>query len=191
MCDVRVGKDVSSLAAPGDPSSREPAEIWIAGPTIFDHYVGDAELTRARKHDGWLQTGDLGYFDENGNLFVVDRLDSMLIVGGENVYPAEVEKQCTLLPGAAQIVLTAVDDSVWGKKLILVYKPEQGADPSINEWHRILVGRLAPFKIPQAYVSIHELGLTELPRKENGKLDRPALLNLLKRTYATAKDAKP
>lgn len=174
-CDVRIGPEPAALAASDDPSSRERGEIWISGPTIFDRYIADPKLTEFRKQDGWLRTGDLGYFDEYGNLFVVDRLDSMLIVGGENVYPAEVERLCMLLPGAAQIVLAGVDHAIWGKELVLVYKPAASVTPKVASWHRILAEHLAAFKIPQRYVALHDLGLTDFPRKVNGKLDRSAV----------------
>jgi acyl-CoA synthetase (AMP-forming)/AMP-acid ligase II len=136
-------------------------------------------LTLRRKHGGWLQTGDVGYFDGNGNLFVVDRLDSMLIVGGENVYPAEVEKLATLLPNAAQVLLAGVDHPIWGKELVLVYKADSDAQPSIALWHRILADQLSAAKIPQRYVSVRDLGLIDFPRKENGKLDRQTVALLV------------
>jgi long-chain acyl-CoA synthetase len=131
-----------------------------------------------------LRTGDVGYFDDSGNLFVIDRLDSMLIVGGENVYPAEVEKFCTQLPGAAQLVLVGVDDAVWGKRLILAYRAESAAVIDTSAWHKILVENLSPFKVPQGYVSVNDLGLAEFPRRENGKLDRPAIAALIKNRFS-------
>jgi acyl-CoA synthetase (AMP-forming)/AMP-acid ligase II len=83
------------------------------------------------------------------------------------------------LPGAAQIVLAGVVHPIWGKQLVLVYKSESGVIPSIGTWHRVLVDRVATFKIPQRYVAIQDLGLDEFPRKENGKLDRRTIETLL------------
>lgn len=189
-CDVRIGaEDPISSATANDPRSRHKGEIWISGPTIFHGYVGDPDLTRSRKIGGWLRTGDIGYFDESGNLFVVDRLDSMLIVGGENVYPAEVEKLCTLLPGAAQVVVVGVDDTIWGTKLVLVYRAENKDRVDTMAWHRILAEQLSPFKIPQAYVAISTLGLDEFPRRENGKLDRPAITAIIKSRFSESGSA--
>jgi len=180
ICKVVIDSGAGCPAPFAPPVPRQQGEILISGDNLFEGYVGDAELTRSRKRDGWLHTGDVGYFDANGNLFVVDRIDSMLIVGGENVYPAEVEKLCTFLPGAAQIVLTGVDHPIWGKELVLVYKAGNGATPSVGSWHRILAEQLAAAKIPQRYVSIRDLGLEDFPRKENGKLDRTAVALLLR-----------
>lgn len=183
IVDVRIRSDRGALAPSHDRASRQRGEVWISGPTIFDGYVGDPELTRARMSGNWLQTGDLGYFDDNGNLFIVDRLDSMLIVGGENVYPAEVERLATRLPGAAQVVLAGVDHKIWGKELVLVYKAPAGVRPETRMWRTILAEHLAAFKVPQRYVPIEELGVEEFPRRENGKLDRQALAALLKSRY--------
>ena len=154
-------------------------EILISGKNVFDSYIGDPELTERRKQDGWLRTGDVGYLDENGNLFVVDRIDSMIIVAGENVYPAELENLCTYLPGAAQIVLAGVDHPLWGKELVLVYKPQGGEAPSIQVWKRILAEQVSGYKLPHRYVSIQDLGLNEFPQTPVGKLDRRALAALL------------
>jgi acyl-CoA synthetase (AMP-forming)/AMP-acid ligase II len=188
-CDVRIGPEPGALASSSDAPSRNPGQIWISGPTIFDRYIGDPVLTGFRKRDGWLRTGDLGYFDEHGNLFVIDRLDSMLIVGGENVYPAEVEKLCAMLPDAAQIVLAGIDHLIWGKELVLVFKPVDATTPSVSSWHRVLANHLAAFKIPQRYVALSELGLRDFPRKENGKLDRQAIAALLRSRFASSSDA--
>lgn len=160
-------------------SHRSQGEIWIAGPHLFEWYIGDMDLTLRRKHGGWLRTGDVGYYDENGNLFVVDRSDSMLIVGGENVYPAEIEKLGVLLPNAGEVIVTGVDHAIWGKELVLVYKVDGDASPSTAVWHRILAENLSAAKIPQRYVSISDLELEDFPRKANGKLDRPAIASLV------------
>lgn len=178
ICRVSIATQAETRAS-SESNGRHRGEILISGTNLFDRYIGDPDLTESRKRDGCLHTGDIGYFDENGNLFVVDRADAMVIVGGENVYPAEVEKLCTSLPGAAQIVLTAVDHAIWGKELVLVYKPESGAALSIHLWHRVLAEKLAVFKIPQRYFAIHDLGREDFPRKENGKLDRQAIATLV------------
>jgi long-chain acyl-CoA synthetase len=180
ICDVRIGPDVDQLASSDNPAARHRDEIWISGPTIFAEYLGDPQLTRSRKQAGWLRTGDVGYFDASGNLFIVDRLDSMLIVGGENVYPAEIERLGALLPGAAQIVLAGIDHEIWRTQLVLVYKAAHSGTVSLAQWHRVLAQHVAAHKIPQRYVAIEALGLDEFPRRANGKLDRQRLSVLLK-----------
>lgn len=174
-CHVRIG--ASPFVAQIVPC--QAGQIWISGPHLFDGYVNDPDLTRSRMRGGWLDTGDIGYFDDCENLHVVDRADSMLIVGGENVYPAEVEKLRTLLPGDPQIAVVGVDHAIWGKEIVVVYKTciEEKAQEAL--WHRIFSNQLSAAKIPQRYVSIRELGLEEFPRRPNGKLDKPAIQALL------------
>jgi len=130
-------------------------------------------------HGGWLETGDIGYFDQYENLHVVDRADSMLIVGGENVYPAEIEKLRTLLPGDPQIAVIGLDHAIWGKELVVVYSASIDDKAQEALWHRIFSNHLSAAKIPQRYVSIRKLGLEEFPRRPNGKLDKPAIEALI------------
>src|SRR3569833_1559590 len=144
VCDERIGSELSPLAPSDNPAAQRSGEIWISGPTIFQEYLADPEQTRLRKQAGWLRTGDVGYFDASGNLFIVDRLDSMLIVGGENVYPAEIERLGALLPGAAQVVLAGLDHEIWRTQLVLVYKAAPAGSASPAQWHRVLAQRVAP-----------------------------------------------
>jgi acyl-CoA synthetase (AMP-forming)/AMP-acid ligase II len=181
---VRIGPELGQLASSDNPAAQQRGEIWISGPTVFEEYLGDPELTRARKQDGWLRTGDVGYFDASGNLFIVDRLDSMLIVGGENVYPAEIERLGALLPGAAQVVLAGIDHEIWRTQLVLIYKATLPGSVSLAQWHRVLAQHVAAHKIPQRYIAVEELGLDEFPRRANGKLDRQRLSVLLKDRFA-------
>jgi long-chain acyl-CoA synthetase len=180
VCDVRIGPEPGQLASSDNPAAQRRGEIWISGPTIFQEYLADPPLTRLRKQEGWLRTGDVGYFDASGNLFIVDRLDSMLIVGGENVYPAEIERLGALLPGAAQVVLAGIDHEIWRTQLVLVYKAADSSTVSPAQWHRMLAQHVAAHKLPQRYVAVEELGLDEFPRRANGKLDRQRLSVLLK-----------
>jgi acyl-CoA synthetase (AMP-forming)/AMP-acid ligase II len=185
ICRVRIDS-LRNSSTFNDPVAYERGEILINGDNLFERYVGDPDLTRQRKHEGWLYTGDIGYFDEVGNLFVVDRTDSMLIVGGENVYPAEVEKLCTFLPGAAQTVLAGINHTIWGTELVLVYKAKTDAQPSISLWHQILAEKLTAAKLPQRYLAVEDLGLIDFPRRENGKLDRQAIAARLEAWMTTA-----
>jgi acyl-CoA synthetase (AMP-forming)/AMP-acid ligase II len=171
VCEVRIDSGTTA-DSPSTPGAHVRGEIIIRGPTVFEGYVADPELTQTRKRDGWLRTGDVGYFDANGNLFVVDRLDSMLIVSGENVYPAEVERLCASLPGAAQIVLAGVNHPIWGTELVLVYRTVDDVVPQTKLWQRILADEVTGFKLPKRYVPLSDLGLREFPTTSNGKLDR-------------------
>lgn len=180
ICDVKIQSQHSSSERK-ETGAYERGEILIRGDNLFEGYVDDPELTKHRKSGGWLHTGDIGYFDHNGNLFVVDRVDSMLIVGGENVYPAEVEILCPQLPGATQILLVGLKHDILGNELVLVYTADKDISPSIDQWHRVLAENLVAAKLPQRYVAMGELGQSEFPKKENGKIDRQAVLSLVKK----------
>ena len=179
ICEVRIDPAVTSTRESVGGDAHVRGEIIICGPTVFDHYIGDPEMTQLRKREEWLRTGDVGYFDENGNLFVIDRLDSMLIVSGEKVYPAEIERLCASLPGAAQIVLAGVSHPILGTELVLVYRAEGDKVPPIRQWQQILAGRVTGFKLPKRYVSLADLGLKEFPTTSNGKLDRRSIAALV------------
>jgi acyl-CoA synthetase (AMP-forming)/AMP-acid ligase II len=153
-------------------------EVWIRGDNIFDRYYELPEITAGKLIDGWLHTGDLGRIDADGNLFILGRFDDLVIIGGENVYPAEVEKHVPLLDGVAQGFLVAVPHQVMGVELVLVYRPEEGAPPAPERWRAELVRHLSVFKVPRRYVTLAELGLVEVPRTPAGMLDRRSLTSV-------------
>ncbi|MCZ0204447.1 class I adenylate-forming enzyme family protein [Streptomyces sp. UMAF16] len=155
-----------------------PGEVYIRGDNIFDRYYELPEITAGKLIDGWLHTGDLGRIDADGNLFILGRFDDLVIIGGENVYPAEVEKHVPLLDGVAQGFLVAVPHQVMGVELVLVYRPEEGAAPAPERWRAELVRHLSVFKVPRRYVTLAELGLVEVPRTPAGMLDRRSLTSV-------------
>src|SRR5699024_4667027 len=104
-----VGLD-GELAAPG-----EAGEILISGPNVMVGYWNRAEASREALADGWYHTGDVGVSDEDGYLFIKDRLKDMYISGGENVYPAEVENALMSLPGVRDCAVVGVPDERWGE----------------------------------------------------------------------------
>jgi len=145
-------------------------EIMIEGPHVFAGYANDPEATAQRlPRPGVLKTGDLGWIDDDGNLHIVDRLDNMLICGGENIYPAEIEQAAEALGDAGETVATAIDDEVLGVRVALVY---EGPEALKARLRKHLATQLSPQKSPAVLVSASELGLAELPRAANGKVLR-------------------
>jgi long-chain acyl-CoA synthetase len=120
--------------------------------------------------DGWLRTGDLGYLDDEERIYLVDRAKDMIITGGENVYPAEVEKVLAAYPALAEAAVIGVPDDRWGEtvKAVVVARPGQEVDPdAVIEFCR---GQLARFKCP---TSVDVVG--ELPHTATGKVVKPVL----------------
>ena len=120
--------------------------------------------------DGWIATGDVGYFDEDGYVYMFDRAKDMIITGGENVYPAEVESAIYGHPDVLEVAVISIPDEKWGEavKAVCVPKPGHTVDPaSIIDWTR---SRIAGFKVPKSVDVIDAL-----PRNPSGKILRRAL----------------
>jgi acyl-CoA synthetase (AMP-forming)/AMP-acid ligase II len=169
ICDVRVM--IEGQVAP----RGVPGVIEATGPNLFDRYLNQPELTAERLRDGWLATADLGYLDDLGNLFVVDRVDSMIIVGGEKLYPWEIERLVPKLEGIAEAAVIAVPHRILGSELVLVYRAEASAFPQASRWKDVLGQELSRFKLPRRFIEVSRLGLSALPRAANGAVDRDAL----------------
>jgi long-chain acyl-CoA synthetase len=169
ICDLRVMVD-------GQVAPRGVLGVIEAtGPNLFDRYLNQPELTAQRLRDGWLVTADLGYVDDFGNLFVVDRADSMIIVGGEKLYPWEIERLVPRLEGIAEAAAIAVPHEVLGSELVLVYRAEAAAFPQTSRWNDVLGQELSRFKLPRRFIEVSRLGWSDLPRAANGAVDRDAL----------------
>ncbi len=133
-------------------------------------YWNRPEATAETLRSGWLHTGDVGQIDEEGYITIVDRVKDMYISGGENVYPAEVEKVLAGHPAVAEAAVIGVADDRWGEsgRAIVVLRPDATADPA--EIQRFCAERLAKFKVPASVVFADTL-----PRNPTGKLLKPEL----------------
>jgi fatty-acyl-CoA synthase len=145
-------------------------EISVRGPQVMVGYWGDPDATAAALPDGWLRTGDLGHLDEEGYLFVVDRAKDMLISGGLNVYPAEIERVLAPLPGMVEVAVIGVDDPRWGEApaVIAVTTGSTVDGPGVLGACRAV---LADYKLPRYLVLRDE----PLPRNMSGKVLKRAL----------------
>ncbi len=155
----------------GNEVSRgDSGELWIRGPMNTLGYWNNPKATAENITDGWLHTGDIVRQDEEGYFFVMDRKKNMYISGGENVYPAEVEKFLHTHPAVAEAAIIGVADERWGEvgKAFVVLKP--GMTASAEEILAFCQGNLAKFKIPRS-VSF----LPVLPKNDAGKINRIAL----------------
>lgn len=149
-------------AAPG-----EAGEILIKGPQVTPGYIGRFK-DRTVQQDGWLATGDIGYLDAEGFLFVIDRRSDLLVSGGENVYPAEIEKVLMAHPAVREAGVCAMEDSKWGEVPAAFVVLE---DPQIAiELADFCRGQLAGYKVPKLFKVVDEL-----PRNASNKLLRREL----------------
>src|SRR5690606_30512743 len=112
-----AGTDVAVLTAEGGIEPRGEGEVIARGDLAASSYLDDPAQTEASRHDGWLKTGDIGRIDENGYLYLNGRSKEMIITGGYNVYPAEVERALAAHPAVSEACAFAVADEVWGERL--------------------------------------------------------------------------
>jgi acyl-CoA synthetase (AMP-forming)/AMP-acid ligase II len=140
-------------------------QVTIAGPNVMRGYLGRADETARVIVDGWLHTGDIGHLDADGYLTLVGRSKDMIIRGGENVYPKEIEDVLTSDPTVLDAAVIGVPDDKWGEVPRAVVVPREGAGLDPDEVLASLAGRLAKYKIPKSVVLADEL-----PRTASGKL---------------------
>jgi len=146
-------------------------EIVIRGPTVTPGYVNRPEATAHAIRNGWFHTGDLGYLDEEGYLYVLDRRDDLIISGGENVYPVEVEAALRAHPAVEDAGVVGVPDERWGQVPVAFVKLHDAATLTEPDLTAFCYTRLARYKVP-AHIRFVE----SLPRNAAGKLLRRALL---------------
>ncbi|RBY83749.1 p-hydroxycinnamoyl-CoA synthetase [Geodermatophilus sp. TF02-6] len=163
--------DVQVVRPDGSPAGvDEVGEVLVSGPNVMAGYWNDPEQTAAVLSDGWYATGDAGSFDVEGFLYIRDRYKDMIISGGENVYPAEVESALLELPGVLEAAVIGVPDQRWGEVglAVLVAAPDAERDPEAVR--TALRERLAGFKVPR-----HVHFVDELPKTATGKIRKPDL----------------
>ena len=153
----------------------ETGEVAIAGPTVMRGYLDQPEATAKAMHGRWLRTGDIGRFDADGFLTLVDRKKDMIIRGGENIYPKEIETALYDHPAVAEAAVVGSPDQVMGEEVVafIVLKPGQRVDA--EALRTFAANRLARFKLPKAFRFMDALPLNAV-----GKIAKPQLRALLK-----------
>ncbi|WP_420750305.1 class I adenylate-forming enzyme family protein [Rhodococcus sp. O3] len=163
---LRIAGENGGFAEP-----HQVGEILVRGEHVMQEYWNKPEATAATLVDGWLHTGDLGLQDEGGFLKVVDRSKDMLISGGLNVYPAEIEKVLHGIEGLVDLAVIGVKDDRWGEVPMVVFHSERPAEEIVRDITSVSSGNLAKFKRP-----VHAVALDEpLPRTFSGKLAKAVL----------------
>jgi len=140
-------------------------ELVVAGDQVMSGYWNMPEATAEALRGGWLHTGDAGYLDAEGYLFIVDRMKDMIISGGENVYPAEVEAVLHEHPDVADVAVIGVPDERWGETVMAVVVRAAGSDLSDQQMDVFCRARLGGYKVPRRYVFVEAL-----PRNPTGKV---------------------
>jgi O-succinylbenzoic acid--CoA ligase len=146
-------------------------EIGLRGPTLFRRYRGDPERTAAALRGGWLWTGDVGRLEPDGRLVVLGRRDDLIVTGGVNVHPVEVETVLAAHPAVAEVGVCGQPDPEWGQRVAAFVVPsDPAAPPSLAELRAFALERLPPAKAPRQLAVV-----AVLPRGQSGKLLRRLL----------------
>jgi fatty-acyl-CoA synthase len=154
-----------------DVRPGETGEIWIRGPHVFSGYWNKPEATAETLVNGWLRTGDLGERDAEGFYYIRGRQKDMIITGGENVYPLEVEHVLAAHPSVSEVAVIGLSDSKWGEVVTAVIVPLKGHSLQAEDVKEYCMGRLAGYKIPKRIVLV-----PELPKTSVGKIDKKRLV---------------
>ncbi|UCD55960.1 MAG: long-chain fatty acid--CoA ligase [Candidatus Hydrogenedentota bacterium] len=159
-CNARVWDEGGNDARPG-----EVGELMLQGPVVTKGYWNMPEQTEASFTNGWFHTGDLARIDDEGYFYIVERKKDMLITGGENVYPAEVEEVILAHPKVAEVGVIGVPDPKWGESVRAIVVPLPGQTLTVEEIQEFCKGKLGRYKIPKSVIFADEL-----PRNPAGKI---------------------
>jgi acyl-CoA synthetase (AMP-forming)/AMP-acid ligase II len=167
---IRIVADDGAACAPG-----VPGEVLARSPTAMSGYWNNPGATIDTLQDGWIRTGDMGYLDQEGYLFLVDRKKDMIISGGENIYCREVEDAVAMHPAVAEVAVIGVADAHWGEavKAVVVCRP--GASLAAEQLIAHCKGLIASYKCPKSVAIVDAL-----PRLVTGKVNKVALRALHK-----------
>ncbi len=178
-CEAKLVDDAGQEVAVG-----APGEVIVRGPNVFTHYHGDAAASGAALREGWYYSGDIGTRDGDGHFFIHERKNNVIISGGENIYPAEVETVLAQHPAIAAAAVIGRADEHWQEVPIacLVLRPGLAAAP--GELEAFCSARLARYKVPKAYVFLEALPLNAL-----GKVQHFRLKQLIAEEAAPSREA--
>ena len=153
-----------------DVGIEKEGEVLFRGPSLMKEYYGNSEATAQALKGGWLHTGDIGKLDEDGFLYIVDRKKDMIISGGENIYPREIEDVLASHPKIFEVAVIGLPDPQWGESVMAVVVVKEGETMEAQEVVEYCKSSLASYKKPRAVEFVDSL-----PRNPSGKVLKPEL----------------
>jgi o-succinylbenzoate---CoA ligase len=148
----------------------EAGEIVVKGPNVTEGYLNRPDANKEKFRKGWFFTGDIGQLDEDGFLYVLDRRSDLIISGGENIYPAEIEAVLLAHPDVSDAGVTGFEDNIWGQVPIAFVVPNKGSIVTEEELQQFCIAHLAKYKVPKRIALINKM-----PRNASKKLLRRKL----------------
>jgi fatty-acyl-CoA synthase len=170
LCCEAMVIDEAGVELPPDT----PGEIAVRGPNVFFEYWGNAAATREALRDGWYRTGDIARRDADGYFFVYDRKNNMIISGGENIYPAEVERVLLQHPDVADCGVIGRRDLRWDEVPVAYVIPRAGCRVDAEALKAHVLAQLARFKVPREFLFVEDLPRTALGKVQHFKLKEMA-----------------
>jgi acyl-CoA synthetase (AMP-forming)/AMP-acid ligase II len=164
---------------------NQAGEIWVRTPTLMPGYANLPEATAAAIVDGWYRTGDGGYLDGEGYLYLTDRIRDMIISGGENIYPAEVEAALKRHPAVLDSAVVGMPDELWGERVVAFVQKRDGATVQPEELIEFMRTNMAKYKCPKIVCF-----LDALPRTPLGKVQRSVVRQSAARLLATSASSR-
>jgi long-chain acyl-CoA synthetase len=158
--EVQIRDLEGNILGPG-----EEGEICIRGRNIMEGYLNKPEETKSVFWDDWFRSGDMGLINDEGYLFIVDRLKDMIITGGENVYPREIEEIIYSRPEVQECAVIGLPDKEWGERVTALIIPKPSVTIDKKALHSYLKSQMAPFKVPKEYQIVEEF-----PKSPAGKI---------------------
>ena len=169
VCEARVVDDSGAEVPVGIAG-----EIVVRGPNVLCEYWRDPKATAETLRDGWYHSGDIATRDAEGHFYIHDRKKNLIISGGENIYPAEVERVLGQHPAVAEAAVIGRADEKWQEVPVAYVMPRQGTAPDPADIERFCLAQLARYKVPREYVFV-----SELPRNALGKVQHFRLKELI------------
>ena len=167
--------DVRIVADGRDLGTGELGELWFRSPQIAHGYWNNPDATAESFVDGWWRTGDVGYIDDDGFIYVVDRIKDVIIRGGENVYCVEVESVLFTHPDVLDVAAIGIPDESLGERVCAVVIPQPGRQPTLADLRDFAAARLAYFKLPESLRLVDDV-----PRTATGKIAKRQLRDELR-----------
>ena len=160
LCDAMIADDAGSALPTG-----VHGEVLVRGQNVLIEYWRNPDATREALRDGWFRTGDIGSRDADGHFFIHERLKNMIVSGGENIYPAEIERVLLTHEAVREAAVIGVPDPRWQEAPVAFVVCQDGCSVNEDDLRRHLVGQLARFKIPRKFLFVNDL-----PRNVMGKV---------------------
>ncbi|MSO97011.1 MAG: fatty-acyl-CoA synthase [Rhodospirillaceae bacterium] len=170
-----VGRAFNGVQLKVTPDDAEAGMVWVKSDMIAAGYVGEKDGSGFRVQDGWATVGDRGRLDERGFLTLLGREDDMIITGGLNVYPAEVEAVVAAMPGVSEVAVLGEDDTRWGQVVTAVLALQPNAHLQMVQLKDHCTAHLTPHKLPRRWFAIDDFTHTA-----SGKIDRTKVAALLR-----------